>query len=612
MRADLTSIVTVGWKPPARVPAWQWCERNILLDNTSYFPGRISFDLFPCSKSFFNHAQNPRTRSVTVMVSAQSAKTQNAIMFLLWRIAEKPAPAMWAMAAADHCEEFGKKRLWPAVEDCRLVSDLSPKDRESWTKRLIRFDSMNLMLRGSNSRIGLQSDPVGLIICDERREWKHQAIDLIRKRTRTFADYLEISMGTAGVENDELHRDFLNGSQTFFHFTCPHCSRSQPFRFSKDATTLFDDNRKMGGIVWESNEVTKPDGKWNFDELRKTVRYQCEGCGHLFANSDKPALLKTIHEVHRNPSALPSHVSLHWNAIYMPWLSCSFDEVAFEFLKSNHASKRAGGRDHGPLIAFTTETLGEPWREISGEKPVEGEILKRCGNYMIGEEWPNDDGTIKILTVDYQFGYLVYVLRQWRKGGASRLVKAGKLLDLDQLRQFQMDNGVADRAVWVDCAHKGSDIFRACVQYGRWIPGRSGADPTWDGWTPLIGDDAKEFHGSKGGISIKTYHKRTVLDPGIGTSAQGTRRIPRWSWSNPHFKDQLYLRQIRGTGTLWEIPKNIDADYVKQIQATERREITDAAGNIKGYQWHERGRHDFGDCELMQLVVASIGGIDKL
>ena len=602
--------ISAAVKPPARVPAWQWCEQNIQLDNTSYFPGRISFDLFPCSKSFFNHAQNPRTRRLTVQVSAQSAKTQNAIMFLLWRISEKPAPAMWAMAAADHCEEFGKKRLWPAVEDCPPVSEIAPDDRESWTKRLIRFDSMNLMLRGSNSRIGLQSDPVGLIICDERREWKKSAIDLIRKRTRTFADYLEISMGTAGVESDELHRDFLDGSQTFFHFRCPECNHSQPLRFGREATTLFDDNRALGGVVWDSNETTKPDGKWDFDELRKTVRYECESCGHRMANSDKPALLKTIHEYHRNPSALPSHVSVHWNALYMPWVNCSWDEIAVEFIKANHASKPDGGHDTGPLIAFTTETLGEPWREVSGEKPPDGELMQRCGNYVSGEEW-EASGTTKIITVDYQHGYIVYVFRQWRKDGSSRLIKAGKMLSFDDLRAFHTENGVQDRAVWIDCAHKPGQVLPWCARYGRWIPGRHGADPVWDGWTPLLGDDAKEFHQSKGGHSIKTHWKKTVIDPGMGTTDQGTRRVPRYSWSNPYFKDQLYLYQVRGLGTLWEIPKDIGADYVKQIQATDRRQITDAAGNIKGYRWHERGRHDYGDCELMQLVVAGIAGIGK-
>lgn len=606
----ISNIIGAAWRPPARLPAWQWIERNVALDNTSYFPGRISFDLFPCSKSFFNYAQNPRTRRVTVMVSAQSAKTQNAIMFTLWRVAEKPAPAMWAMAAADHCEEFGKKRLWPAVEDCPPVSALAPLDREAWTKRLIKFDSMNLMLRGSNSRIGLQSDPVGLIICDERREWKRGAIDLIRKRTRTFADYLEISMGTAGRERDELHRDFLDGSQTFFHFHCPQCQHSQPFRFGKRETTLFDGDRERGGLVWVTDETTKPNGKWNFDELRKTVRYECEGCGHLIPNSDKPALLKTIHEHHRNPDALPDHVSLHWSALYMPWVNCAWDEIAVEFIKANHAIKPEGGHDMEPLIAFTTETLGEPWRELEGEKPQEGEIMQRCGQYASGEEWPDAPDITRILTVDNQHGYIVYVYRQWRKDGSSRLIQAGKLLGFDELREFQTSRSIRDRAVWIDCAFRPNDVFQACVKFGRWIPGH-GADHIWDGWTPLIGDDAKEFHRSVGGKSMKTHCRKTLIDPGMGTSTQGTKLIPRWSWSNPHFKEQLYLYRIKGQGPLWEIPKNIESDYVKQLQATERRAITDATGQLTGYNWKERGRHDFGDCELMQLVVASIAGIGK-
>ena len=604
------NIILDGIKPPSQLPAWQWIEQNIELDNTSSIPGRVSFDLFPMSKTFFNYAQNPRTRKLTVMVSAQSTKTQNAIMFALWRVAEKPAPMIWAMAAADHCEEFGKKRLWPAVEDCPPVSALAPQDRESWTKRLIRFDSMNLMLRGSNSRIGLQSDPVGIIVCDERREWKHGAIELIRKRTRTFSDYLEISMGTAGKENDELHRDFIEGSQTFFHFTCPHCQCSQPFRFGKHETTLFEYPRDKGGLTWETNEVTRPNGNWNFAEVAKTVRYECEECGHKFKNADKAALIKTIKAVHHNPDALPSHVSLHWNALYMPWVNCDWSEIVVEFLKANHALKPEGGHDLAPMITFTTETLGEPWREIAGEKPQEGEIMNRCGEYVIGEEWKDTDNTTKILTVDNQDGYVVYVLRQWRKDGTSRLIEAGKLLSFDELRTYQIDHGVIDRAVWIDCAYKPTDVFKACMNYGRWVHGRD-KEPVWDGWTPIIGDDAEEFTRIVKGVRMRVHWKKINKDPGIGTGREGARLIPRYSWSNPHYKEQLYIYRVNGKGPTWELPKNISADYVKQMQATERVQITDATGQVTGHKWVERGRHDFGDAECFQLVVADVGGIGK-
>src|SRR4030095_3935554 len=100
--------------PPSDLPAWRWMEENIELDNTSAFPGRYSTELVPMVRTFFDYCQNPRVCRIVLMVSAQSTKTQNAINFVLWSVKEDPGPAMWVMAAQDHCEEFAKKRLFPA------------------------------------------------------------------------------------------------------------------------------------------------------------------------------------------------------------------------------------------------------------------------------------------------------------------------------------------------------------------------------------------------------------------------------------------------------------------------------------------------------------------
>ena len=68
---------------------------------------------------------------------------------------------------------------------------------------------MNLMMRGSNSRAGIQSAQVQRVFCDERLEWNHGTIDVLRKRLRTYHNSIEIGFGTAGREGDELHSDWL-------------------------------------------------------------------------------------------------------------------------------------------------------------------------------------------------------------------------------------------------------------------------------------------------------------------------------------------------------------------------------------------------------------------
>lgn len=585
-----------AWTPPSDLPTWAWVEREVSLGPTmSDFSGKVRFDFFPASKIFLTYLDGPRLRKATVMKCSQSGFTENAIMYLLRRIKENPMTAMWVGANAQKTEEDAKKRIWPAIENCETVKELSPppEDRERWTKRLIMFDSMNLMIRGSESRMALQGDPAGLIICDERREWKPGRIHLLRKRTRSKIHPLEISIGAAGKKGDELHADWKEGSQTLIHFTCPKCQHSQPWRFGKDETTLFLDARTLGGIVWDENEITKPGGIWNYTEVKKSTRYECEKCGERFQNSQKLALLKTSHEFHRNPDALPQNFSLHVNAMVLPFTETEWGDIAVEFLKAVESMKFG---DIEPMIAFVTETLGEPW-ELRNEKQKQSELLERKGAYIMGERWSDNDTTM-ILTFDRQMLHLVYVVRQWRRNGQSRLVWCGVKPSYDDLRAFQLEQGIKSKCVWGDDGGKLSAEFRqTALQFG---------------WNVLKGEDEDHFNfiDKDQQKSWRQGWRATEFDPGIGTVNQGRHTMTAYLWSNPWFKDKMYNIFAVGKGPLWEIPKDVPPDYLKEVLANEWREKTMNDGRIVGY-WHELGADHFADCELEQLVVADIGGITR-
>lgn len=545
---------------------------------------------------FFDYAQDWRVRLLVLVVSAQSTKTQNLMNLLAWSVANDPCTCMWIMASKDNAEEFLKKRLRPHFESSPGLEALWPKDRDRVSQRLVMFDAMNLLIRGSNSKIGLQSDPVRRIFCDERREWGAGAIGMVRKRLVTFHDSQEISCGTAGNEYDELHTDYNRGSQTVFVWPCLKCGFEQPFRFGREPTPFWPEPRKKGGVVWETNGTTKPGGVWNYDEVRKTVGYECENCGHIYRNEDKFALVKSIKPMHRNPSALPSAVSLHWNALYMPWPDCSWDTIVIEFLRAKAATKRG---DLAPLKTFVTETCGEPWR-VPTQKIDAAQLMERRGRYKHGEKWEpsfREERFISLITVDVQSGHLIVVMRQYRKGGASRLIHAGRLGDFDQLAKFQQEHKVQPQCVFIDRSYLPRDVDRACL---RWR------------YHPMMGDEAEEFTivrkepGADKASSIKSPWKPVRYDPHEGTGEQGKTELRRFHWSNPHYMESLYFYRMAGAEPLWEIPLDVPDEYVKQIMAYERESIQDADGVVT-YSWvHHGRRRDYADCELMQLAAADI------
>lgn len=294
----------------------------------------------------------------------------------------------------------------------------------------------------------------------------------------------------------------------------------------------------------------------------------------------------------------------------MPFAGCSWGNIVMKFLNASVAMRT--GQIEG-MKTFVKESLGEPW-EDRGEKPMEGDLIKRCGEYSIGEEWPAELNCLKQISCDMQHGFVKYNYSMFNKGGEKRTVQTGILATLDEVRAFQTAKGVKNRGVGIDSAYRPADVFEHCLRYGSMKQDPNGGrDHIWWGWLPLLGDDAEEFsnfiidrNGQR--IQIKSSWQAVNMNANEGrTGAQ--RPIQRFRWSGPHYKTQLYFRRIKGIGPRWEIPKNVDSDYVKQISCVERVEKHDAEGTLTGYEWKERGRHDDSDCELMQLVMADINRI---
>lgn len=601
--ATLLAAFLITLRLPSRVPIWQWLEECYdLILGKSALPGRVSFEFLPASKFFFDHAQDYRCSRITEMVCHQSGKTENAIMLLNWSVVNAPLPTMWVMANADQCEDFGKDRLYPAFENCEPAFALAPKEREKWTRRLVQFDSCSLHLRGSNARGKLKSSPIGRIICDERADWKKGSIGTLRERLTTFSNSQEISMGTPGEENDELHTDWKKGSQTFMHFNCQDCGHSQPFRFGKDESVLFPKPRPRGGLVWLTNDETKPNGIWDLTDggaVERSTRYECENCGRLYQNGEKIKLIKTIHEFHRNPKALPAHYSSSRNVLMMPWSSVAWGKVAVKFLSAKQAMKTG---DIEPMKTFMQEDMGEPWRPFSSTK-TKADILDRVGKYKMLESWCESDGTLEkdsgyILTFDRQMlGKLIYVVRQWRLRGESRLIDYGEIHSLEEMRALQIKLKIKNRCVGGDDHGPNASEFRqACLRYG---------------WMAMFGEDRAHFPGEtkKDEPPPRQGYRLTSLDPGIGTTSQGPCTIPALIWSNPWYKDKLYHFFIPGKGPLWEISTDAPAKYLEELNSNEYRE-KEVNGRREKY-FHETGEDHAADCELEQIAMADYLGITR-
>jgi len=249
-------------KPADRHPPWQWCEEHVHVDETSPLPGRWRSDASPWVKPVMEDFANNAVRDIAVQCAAQSAKTQTVMNCACWAIAEDPGPAMWVTATKDELRDFLRDRLTPTFETCRPVKERMAEP----TLTGFAFDGMPFYAGWSGSKARLQSKPIRYVFADEVRNYAPGRLEMLLKRTRSFWNSRRFLISTPGTKGDAMDTAYRAGDQRVWHFECPNCGHLQPLKFEQ--------------LKWDTNDTTKPEGKWRFDALADTIRFECAGCGH--------------------------------------------------------------------------------------------------------------------------------------------------------------------------------------------------------------------------------------------------------------------------------------------------------------------------------------------
>jgi hypothetical protein len=612
---DLPKLASQAWEPVSEKRGWEWVQEFCELPPDSELK-TFDFELFPLARFVLEQlCHNELLKRFTEMLSAQVGKTVTILAYLCWKIKNRPSSVGWYTDTGINAKHDYKTKVLPALEGCAPIVDLLPSDRVKKGNTLIQFGFMNLRVMGAESKSNREGKTISEVLCDEVRNYPAGAMEQIDNRFKTITNFRRILFSSAGEITQEPWVSFKKGTCHLGFWKCPKCGHSQTFRFGRIESPLYPEKRKCGGFIWDDNELTHPsEDVYNLPALAQTIRYQCENeaCKHEFKESEKTSLLRSVEFRQTNPMADPSDVSVHCWEAYMPFSGCSWVSIVSKFLNALVAMNQGNIE---PMKVFQKETLGEPWEE-RGVQVMEGEIMDRCGEYSIGEEWPPEVKCAKVITFDNQRGFLKFNYSIYNLAGEKRTVETGSLATFDDLRAYQLAKKVMDRGVGGDCAHKPNDVYDACLKFGRWMPDPTGGkDHIWNGWLPLLGDDAEEFttyilDKDKNKIAIKSFWKAVLITANEGRGG-APKPIHRFSWSNPHYKHQLYFVRIKGIGPSWQIPKNVTPQYVKEVQAVVRKDIRDAEGKIIGHEWHEKGRHDDSDCEQMQLVMADINKITQ-
>jgi phage terminase large subunit GpA-like protein len=442
------------------------------------------------------------------------------------------------------------------------------------------FVAMPLYFSGAGSQSKLQSKPIRWLFLDEVRNYPPGALETVLKRTRSFWNSKRLIISTPDMENDAVDRAFKAGDQRVFHFSCPSCRHLQPLTFEQ--------------LKWDTNDLTKPSGAWDFDALAATIRYVCVSCGHVIRDTPQARKLiaRTGQFVRLNMRAPHHRVSFHWNALLPPWVS--WRSLVEEFLQARAAARNG---DIKPLKTFVNESLGESWKDQLGVIDEFDFLLDRRANYVFGDPWPEEE--VRFLSADRQAAggeHYWFVVRAFARGGRSRLIAYGRCNSLMDLEETRKRHNVHAVNSVIDSGYRASEVYRFC---------------RGTGWKPFKGE-GDDFFLHKDPVSKKTVRRvweTSLVDPAYGTRLQGrVRPIKLWRWSNPGIKDLLF-EQMTGVIGEWTIPSEVGRDYLQQLSAENRVEERDARGYVR-YRWHQKRRDNhLLDCELQIAVVAVVTGM---
>lgn len=561
-------------RPPDRRKVWEWAEDHVKAEPTSNFPGPWRSSTTPWAREPLEQLQVRHVRTITIKCAAQCAKTATMMVGALWVIDQDPGPLMWVMAAKDDCELFLRDRFGPSARDCETVREKIITE----LKDGFVFSTMPLYFTGTGSDAKLQSKPIRWMFCDEVRNYPSGALEMLLKRVRTFENNSKVLIvSTPGKEKDHVDRAYLEGDQRVYHVPCPECGHFQPLKFEQ--------------MKWETSEKTKPGGKWNYDALAPTIRYECVACKARWKDGERlrRQLCTNGKFIALNPNASKSDVSFHFNAL-LPW-NVSWRKTVEEFLKARAAAKSG---DIKPMFAFVTETLGEAWKDELGIIDDFSFLEERKGDWKIGDAWPEEQ--FRMISADAQTAggeHYFYVCRAVGPGGRSRLVSYGRAETLEELEETRKALNVPTANAMIDTGdgNMTAKLYGFCLNYG---------------WKAFKGDDVDGYivKDAKTGKNVRKLWKISRVDPHQGKSLAGRYTIPLYRFSNEGVKDHFFAR-ANGTVPGWELPADVGSEYLRQLSAEVRVEEDDKNGHPRWIWKRRRKENHYLDCEL-QIDVALI------
>jgi phage terminase large subunit GpA-like protein len=584
-----------GIAPPPRRTPWQWADAERRLGNEEGpFAGKWSTDRTPYMRGPMEAMglSHPASR-VSVVGSAQIAKTQGAVNLLGQIATETAAAVLVVLPSIDEARAYNREKLQPMIDNTpsvrARVMDVKRADESGSTTMIKKFPGGSIELTGANSSKGLQMRTKRVVIMDEVSEFpfdvdgRGDPVEMAEARTTAYRKIRKekiIKVSTPGLEGAcRITAAYEESSRGVFHVHCPDCGHCQPLIFER---LRYD--------------AAKP----------HLAEYPCNGCGVLWREADKAKLLAGGVWVHERPELVAVHAGFRIDAMYSPFVTWGWI-----------AAERERSRDD-PLKdkVFCQQVLGRAYRIAYDTVPHQALYERRT-------EWATGRIPAPVLflegATDVQgdrlewavYGFDRHLGQWWIDGGIllgdPRLPDVWTEHDALLARRWP-DAWGRDRVVesWgIDTGFLTQDVYRYVRRHAwRGEPRIMALDGRARWGEPPIGTPKKvdvDWQGRRVGSvmlwPVGTYDLKAELVSAMTLTQQGPDSAgvwPRGAMRFPTALDMGFFEQL--TAEALNVRQKRDGYEVREwIKVRSRNEQLDLAVYTKGLARHDTARFTEAD-----------------
>ena len=599
---DLTQLYGTG--TVRRSPLLDFMEEHYDILPPAPITGLFKIENQPClAEPMYALSADPEIREVTMQMAAQGGKNLVSEGYVSWSVLHNPGNILFYGQTDEDAERFAVDRALKRARSIKALEPVWPNTKGAKKNNQVTLPHLTLEFLGINAS-NARGKSAPHVICDEKhlKQWQGMG-ELVKMRCTAFWDHKILNISTAGDEGSEIDLDYHRGTQEDWHLGCPACQRLVRLVWSQEQQT----------IIWQAppEEFLKmhpEEGRWNFKELRKHVRFRCPWPD---CNCEERDNMPTRKEMNRlggyvvdNPDASPDHRSFHVSQIAYNW-------VAWEVLAEKwiNAIEKMRTGDLSNLRTFVIERMGHTWKKRISNSAT----AHITGGYFITDsEFFWEDETERFGTADVQMRggrHYWVVIRAWARGGASRLINGYRCESWDEVKRRFEENKVKPKRVGVDSRHATEEVKEVCAR---------------EGWHYMTADATRnEYEWRRPGTTPvrKPFKRSTWHDTVVSVEGRKLRRYAHGIIFAKNWARRVLTNRVSGAGTYWGLPDDVEnlvfigtakleTSYMAQLNSWVEKEVEDKKSGEKKMQWVMINTDDhFRACEEMQLVLAGMAGL---